>query len=296
MIAIRERSNQNESGRRFKEWASLFSGKLFVKIVAYADESGTHDKTGVQKGAREMSIGGIAALREDWIPFCSKWQKVLNKYDAPYFHFREWSSASGVARKIRKPSSDFQKNPYRNWESKRLNEFLIELAKIAGSGNKIIFGSRNSTKVFNEVKMAGYYPHISYPFQFGIEDFFSNFMETLELQKAPWKRLPVSFFFDQSDDAEWRHAITDTFFFYKAKHPQFSEITFADKKNPLHLPLQAADMFAYRARQIDEKVIDNDHTGFWPELDNALLKPMLDFFASRNQDEVWKYLAWRLNR
>jgi hypothetical protein len=284
-----------DAALEFSQWASLFSGEIFVKIVAYADESGTHDKTGVQKGSREAIIAGVAALREDWAPFCHAWQTVLNKYRAPYFHFREWSSASAVARKIRQPETGFEKNPYRHLDLDKLNSFLIELAKIAGSGNKMVFGSRHPTAEMHELQAAGHYPNKK-PFQLGAEDFFSNFLESLDRFKAPWKRQRVSFFFDQSDDAEWRHVITDAFFLFKSKHPQFSEITFADKKLPPHLPLQAADMYAYRARYMFGKFQELDFEGTWPNVDSALMKPMIDFSATRPPGEVAGYFKWRMNR
>jgi hypothetical protein len=43
---------------KFEKWASLFSGKIFVKIAAYVDESGRHDKTGRQEGAAQIIVAG----------------------------------------------------------------------------------------------------------------------------------------------------------------------------------------------------------------------------------------------
>ena len=65
-----------------------------MKVVAYVDESGTHDKMGIQKGASEVVIAGLVAWREDWIKFSEEWQSTLNKYSAPYFHFKEWYAAN----------------------------------------------------------------------------------------------------------------------------------------------------------------------------------------------------------
>src|SRR6266704_2277564 len=123
----------SDAEHEFLERASLFPERLPVKLVIYADESGTHDQTGALKGAREAVIGGIVAPGEDWRSFCSRWQAALNKYGAPYFHFCEWSDACSVAREKRKPTSTFKNNPYRNWKHETLNRFLIELATLAGS-------------------------------------------------------------------------------------------------------------------------------------------------------------------
>ena len=48
--------------RQFEEWASLFDGKIFVNIIAYVDESGTHDPSGKHKGSREAMVAGYAGL------------------------------------------------------------------------------------------------------------------------------------------------------------------------------------------------------------------------------------------
>src|SRR6266404_6314054 len=89
---------RRKAGAEFAEWASLFPEGVFVHLVVYADESGTHDKTGKEPGAREATIAGIAALREDWIPFCAQWAKVLKVYRVPYFHYSEWRAAEVRAR------------------------------------------------------------------------------------------------------------------------------------------------------------------------------------------------------
>jgi len=47
MIASREWSTPKQAGRAFSEWAALFPDGIFVKaVIIYADESGTHDRTG----------------------------------------------------------------------------------------------------------------------------------------------------------------------------------------------------------------------------------------------------------
>ena len=125
-----------DGGREFDEWDSLFSSEVFVKLVAYADESHSG-----KDDSEVLIIAGWIALRDEWSEFCDQWGKVLKKYDADYFHFREWSDASSVARGKRHASAEFKKkNPYKHLDQIRLDAFLIELAKIAASGNKLIVG------------------------------------------------------------------------------------------------------------------------------------------------------------
>jgi len=71
------------------------------------------------------------------------------------FIFTEWRTASAVARKTREPGSTFKNNPYRDWAEQKLDGFLIELAMLAGSGNKLLVGGSVYTKVFHDEKSAG---------------------------------------------------------------------------------------------------------------------------------------------
>jgi flagellar biosynthesis protein FlhB len=60
------------------------------------------------------------------------------------------------------------------------------------------------------------------------------------------------------------------------------EIVFANKKDAPHLPLQAADMLAYRIRQIAQNLSDN--TFELEELDRILLKNLLQSAAKINPE------------
>jgi hypothetical protein len=266
-----------------------------MQIAVYADESGTHDETGKLTGAKEATICGIVALCDDWIPFRREWQKTLINYKAPYFHFREWSSASAVARNKRQPSSDFVKNPYRNWDVKKLNDFVIELATIAGSGNKLTVGGCVYTSKFHEALTKGEIPAGSNPYELCAKNFFEEFIDVIEHVRAPWKRQPVSFFFDWLDDEKQRNAVYSAFRPYKERYPKFSEPVFQHKTDPLYLPLQAADMVAYRSRQITEKYQAQDTSVRWPELDNALFKGTYDLIKRDKDFIVNSYLAGLLN-
>jgi hypothetical protein len=248
-----------------------------MNLVVYADESGTHDKTGSQKGSREAIVGGIVAPTEDWAKFRNSWQAVLNRYSAPYFHFSEWSTASAVARNKRTPSVAFQKNPFRGWKLESLDALLLDLAKVAGSGNKVIVGASVFTKDFHQEKLSGNIPDDANPYAYCLDQFFAEVLGNIQQQRAPWKRTPLSFVFDQSDNLDWVQAIQNSFACYKAKYRTFTTLAFADKKDPQHLPFQAADMVAYRARQITSLWVEGEPLVGSPELAEALFKSTFDF-------------------
>src|SRR5437867_8846136 len=113
-----------EASFQFAKWASLFQGNIFVNLIAYADDSGTHDEHGKQPGSEAPVFGGYIGDIKDWKLFCWRWQSVLNNYKVPYFHYREFSNRAAA----KNPS-----NPYHKWSETQRDAFLFELAAIAGA-------------------------------------------------------------------------------------------------------------------------------------------------------------------
>jgi hypothetical protein len=130
---------KRNDGLSFDEWAALFSGELFVKVVTiYADESGTHDPSGSQAGSAYPIIAGFAAPPSEWSKFCVEWNAVLAKYGVPYFHSREVREVKAAIENNKPSTSKLKRNPYYGWDIKRIDKFLLTLASIAGSGNKVL--------------------------------------------------------------------------------------------------------------------------------------------------------------
>jgi hypothetical protein len=97
----------------YREWASLFSGKLFAMIVVYADESGTG---GIPKSGKEPAptICGFLATPEMWDKFRLDWKSALNDHKAPYFHFRELDRNEWKNKKSR----------FHGWDDARVDDFI----------------------------------------------------------------------------------------------------------------------------------------------------------------------------
>src|SRR5580658_4464968 len=123
-----------KSETSFREWFSLFSGKYFAMIVAYADESGTG---GIPKSGKEPAptICGLLATPETWETFRVSWKHVLSKHGADYFHFRELNKTERV-----KPGTH-----YYGWDDHKVDDFIYDMAIVAGSG-PIPFGGNASVK------------------------------------------------------------------------------------------------------------------------------------------------------
>lgn len=57
-------------------------GRYFMALVAYYDESGTHDSSDV------TVLAGFAARPEEWASFEREWAKVLKKWNLPFIHMK----------------------------------------------------------------------------------------------------------------------------------------------------------------------------------------------------------------
>jgi len=266
-----------------------------MKLVCYADDSGTHDPTGEPKGAEQGIVGGIIAPASEWPQFCRDWHAALVKHNAPYFHFCEWRAASAIARGKRKPTNDDKKNPLNGWSETSLNALLMDLAWIAGA--KLTVGGFVLTKEFHLAKTSGDLPAAADPYEHSLEQFFAEVLSSIQELRAPWKRAQISFVFDQSDKLEWRRAVNDCFARYKAKYPTFAAVSFTDKKS--HLPLQAADMVAFRSRRIASQWVGDgpDGEGFVDdrEFTERLFRSIFVHFHQDKDEWYRAYMAGTLS-
>ena len=64
-------------------------------LVAFLDESGSHDATGKLPGSEILGIGGVVARTEVWERIEAMWLDVLKRYQVPVFHMTECDSLKG---------------------------------------------------------------------------------------------------------------------------------------------------------------------------------------------------------
>jgi hypothetical protein len=161
----------------------------------------------------------------------------------------------------------------------KLDSFLFRLAEVAGGSQRLFVGGFISTRDFAEAKKnpayRGFAPAKG-PYQACLDQFFESVTAEIQQQWPEWNK-SVSFFFDQNkDDKEWCHFVLDAFTAAKERNSRIGELAFADKKEPAHLPLQAADMVAFRMRQIAEKFTDPNIFPNPSKLDDLLIKPSFE--------------------
>ena len=200
-------------------------------IVVYADESGSHIPNG-ERGHEVLVICGFMDLVGNWRSFIDKWNLVLKTYGANYFHFREITYCNREA------------NQYTDWSKEKADDYIYDLAIIAGRSAISIVSARTIDSL-NRVHQGD-----------AIKMFEQAFLEFFRAFEDVWgshlkaHREPVSFVFDQSSNRDWCNSASNVFHDLKKQDSRYGSIAFCDKKNPLTIPLQAADLNAYRVRQV----------------------------------------------
>src|SRR5271154_5492985 len=85
---------------RFPEIGFTLFRRTLVMIRVYADESETE----------ATSICGYITTSDYWKEFARKWKKILRDFNAPYFHFREFTTKELYSK---------AGNVYYGWSEKR---------------------------------------------------------------------------------------------------------------------------------------------------------------------------------
>lgn len=215
-----------------------------MNIVAYADETGTHDPTGGERGAEIAGITGYVGWSDDWKNFCCEWQEVLDKYKVPYFHFSEFANQEN--------RSGDRSWAYYHLDKTQRDRFPIELASVAHkwTQNGFCIGGFFRVDDYNRT-MPNWFNEIE-PSPYGL--CFMIFYEALLSQiRKQWiyGDTQVQFVFDQNqNNPQWSnlaHKWRRISKYQSDFDDRLGTITFADMRKVL--PLQAADMVAYFARQ-----------------------------------------------
>jgi hypothetical protein len=202
-------------------------------------------------------IYGYVETPEKWEQFRLRWSDMLKKHGAEYFHFCELDP-------------NFQKkhpeNPFSTWDSDRKDDFIYDMAFVAGSG-PIPFGGNRPQKQHKTALDA---------FAHAFENFFSDFSSQMD-DNFPNEKGKTSFFFAKNTDASWNRILTEKMNLAIQRDTRIAEEhTCIEPKTERGMPCQASDILAYVHRQNVSQVYDK---GFEPMriLDFLVGRQMLKF-------------------
>jgi hypothetical protein len=216
-------------------WECLaLAEELFVILRVYGDES--YAKTA-------EVLCGFIATSDEWTRFSRRWKTVLNDFSAPYFHFREFVDKSD---KWKIPN-----NPYLNWNDKKRDSFLIELAIVLSESPVPLGGILNVVEFHSNLREKEFDPK-----ELLIAQFYVHFSQRLN-SYWPGFSGKVLFVFDETNNDGWKAALRKVHNKALGFESRIGGLAFEeDARCP---PLQAADLYAYISRQNTEKYYAQGH-------------------------------------
>jgi hypothetical protein len=223
-------------------------------IVAYADESGTHDPTGQQPGASTATVGGYIGLRDDWCKFDLEWNAVLKKFGVPSFHFKEWTGAQKAA--IKTESSYVGKaGDYKGWKKRCLLEFIENLSDVIFKNKIFPFGGWVDAEKVHGAKASGVLPVALHPYEGCLRYCFSQISDIVFLRWPKNHSLSsgINVVFDQTECPDWISKIGNQFNLAKNQNQRFGTLSFANDKDASGYGIQAADLISGYIRKESQK-------------------------------------------
>lgn len=252
----------------------LAASKIFMALVAYIDDSGTH------AGAPNSLVAGYWGGVNEWEYFEWKWKQVLAEFAIEEFHakdfwfrFPEGSSKAGT-----------RIAPYVGWNDEKHHAFVDKLLRVIESSNVIPFAYGISMQAWEG--RPEFWKRIFVGPGFGKgkahDPLFLSFQVAVTktaLYCKPGKSM--HFIYDLDDKNATR--FLQWYRQFKLDIPsddagQFGDLNFSDSRQAV--PLQAADLLAYEAQRYKAKSSANPDYKARDEFRRAVckMKTMEDFW------------------
>ncbi len=199
-------------------------------LIAYMDESGTHDATGVEPSSDVAAICGYVATFKNWVKFQKQWGKVLRNYEITEMHMKHFAHRKGE---------------FEGWTEEKRRSLLRALDAVIDDTKLFALGGLVSVKDYARVLPDWAKVEVKHPYYFAVAVMLKSLVQ--------WEsHLPsgvIDFVFDQKEGFEG------------AMHEMFANLR---QLNPVHArrlgnlnfrssavfnPLQAADFLAYEVRR-----------------------------------------------
>ncbi len=202
----------------------------FAVLIAYMDESGTHDPTGGQRGSEVAAIAGYVSTYKGWVRFQREWRKVLRHFGVRVFHMVDYAQGVGE---------------FKNWSKPKRDAFLLALTAVIDDHKLFGLGGVISVKDYDSVLPKPVKAEAKHPYYFC----FALLMRTLRQFAASLPAGRIDFIFYRK--RKYQGTIEEMFDGLKANNAdhanRLGEVNFRAKD--VFTPLQAADYFVYEVRR-----------------------------------------------
>jgi hypothetical protein len=255
-----------------------------VSLVAYADESGTHDAKGLHQGAEVAVVMGWVAEKDAWDIFDDKWQQVLVDHNIQVFHMSEF---------VDKKNGPNDPNwPYLGWSDTKRDKFIRKLIALARDHAYFGIGGALNVKDYDAIVPEWTKQEAKHPYTFCFQLFFDMLLPALRenLEEPLPDGEQVAFFFDRQKEFKARAELAfDIIKAMRDAEDRMGALTWADKAK--YRPLQAADLLAYiirsaQARRVRTGSEDILVPGTWEDDLLARRNIIVGYYDKKNLPEV----------
>ena len=199
-------------------------------LIAYMDESGTHDPTGLQKGAEVACIAGYVSTYKRWVKFQREWRDVLKKFGITSFHMSEYAHGIGG---------------FVGWSKRKRDALAVELIEVIHEHTLFGLGGLISVRDYDTVLPPYIKAEVGHPYYFCM----AVLMRTLAQFDHLIPEDKINFVFEQN--LGFQGNAQQIFNGLRLHNPihnrRLGNISF-EPKGTLK-PLEAADFVAYETRR-----------------------------------------------
>jgi hypothetical protein len=258
-----------------------------MTLICYADESGTHDATGLHAGAEVATVAGYLSWQADWEVFVDEWQRVLSEYHVAAFHMSEFAAEERCARVI--------VSPYHGWSPEKRDRFLRTLISIARDNTLVGFSAMVSVRDYDEMMPKVLKEEVQHPYHFCFQLFFDTVLDVVRTQfEQPFpQEETIRFVFDRQEQFRGHAvAVYDLIRRVKDSDGRMGPISFEHSRQAV--PLQAADLLASRARKMLTRRLRGETMmtpGGWDEALFSRQNVVTSYFTKENLQDVVDYVV-----
>src|SRR5208282_410852 len=225
----------------------------FAVLIAYMDESGTHDEAGIEPGADVAAVAGYISTHKGWVRFQKHWRKVLRRYGIHAMHMRDYAHYQGE---------------FAGWSEDRRRSLMIALIAVIDECKLFALGGVVSVKEYAAILPDWAKAEIKHPFYFAV----AVMLKSLAQWSADLPGGRIDFVFDRKEGFQ---SVTQQMFdmlreFHPVHAERLGELNF--RASAVFRPLQAADLLVYEVRLHASKLLAASTLRPMRESMRALLK------------------------
>lgn len=241
--------------------------KLFMALVAYMDDSGSH------VGAPNSLVAGYWGGEKEWRAVEWKWKSVLGEFGIDEFHAKQfWPRPEGK-----------RLGPFSDWDDERHHAFVDKLLRVIESSNIVPFSYGVSAEAWQN--RSDYWKRIFVGPGFGKgrahDPLFLSFQVAISKTATyckPGKIMHFVYDLDSKNSGRFAEWYRDFKHDNESVDSGLGDLIFADSKQAL--PLQVADLLGYEAYRYKKGAKGDPNAPIRDEYKRALchLRTLDDFW------------------